>query len=208
MLRIRIDHAQPLEDQLRPAVHAIETGGIVAFPTDTLYGLAVDPRSANAIAKLFGAKRRTADQPIPLIISDLAEIATAGRLTALGAKLASQFWPGPLSLIIPASSGLSPSVHLSTGSVAVRIPNHDTARALARGVGHAITATSANISGSPAALNADEVVRDLADRIDVLVDDGPAPGGPASTIVDVMGTEPKLVRAGAIEWNRVLEFLH
>src|SRR5262245_4034806 len=135
-------------------------------------------------------------------------MATAGTLTTLAATLASKFWPGPLSLIIPASSDLTAAVHLGTGVVAVRVPDHGVARALARGVGHAITATSANISGSAAASTADEVAATLSDRIDVLVDDGTAPGGPASTIVDATGTLPRLVRAGAIDWNRVLEFLH
>ena len=180
----------------------------MAFPTDTVYGLAADPRSASAVANIFATKKRPSDQPIPLIVCDVAQIVTAGTLTKLAAILAAAFWPGPLSLIIPASSDLSTSVHLGTGAVAVRVPDHEIARALARLVGHAITATSANISGLPAARTADEAARDLADRIDVLVDDGAAPGGLASTIVDVTGSEPKLVRPGAIDWNRVLEFLH
>jgi L-threonylcarbamoyladenylate synthase len=208
VLRLRIDHLRPAEEQLFAAVKAIRDGRIVAFPTDTVYGLAADPRSDAAVAEIFRAKERPPDQPLPLIISDLDQIATAGTLTRLAATLAAEFWPGPLSLVIPASTELSRSVHLGSGLVAVRVPNHETARAFARAVGHAITATSANISGRPAASTGDEAAARLGDRVEVLVDDGAAPGGPASTIVDATGSEPKLVRVGAIEWSRVLEFLH
>src|SRR5262245_11327978 len=207
LLRIRIDHSQPLEHQLLAAVSTIHSGGIVAFPTDTLYGLAVNPRSSAAVARIFAAKQRPQDQPIPLIAADLEQVDKTAVLTPLAARLASHFWPGPLSLIVPASLELTSDVHFGTGVVAVRVPDHVTARALARAVGHAITATSANLSGLMPASTPDEAAGALADRIDVLVDDGPAPGGLPSTIVDATRAEPTLVRAGAIAWDRVLEFL-
>jgi len=207
VLRLPIDHLRPVETQLNAAAQAIRDGRIVAFPTDTVYGLAADPTSDAAVAGVFKAKQRPPDQPLPLIIADLDQIATAGTLTALAARLAAGFWPGPLSIVIPASAQLSRAVHLGSGLVAVRVPNHETARALARAFGCAITATSANVSGMPAASNADEAAARLANHIDVLVDDGPAPGGPPSTVVDATGSEPKLLRPGAIDWNRVLEFL-
>jgi L-threonylcarbamoyladenylate synthase len=190
-------------------VTAIQAGGVVALPTDTLYALAVDPRSSSAVGRLFVSKRRPQDRPIPLIAGSLEQVRDGvGTLTPLAERLALEYWPGPLTLIIPASPALSPAIHLGTGNVAVRVPDHAVARALALAVGHALTSTSANVSGRDAAATADEVALALSDEVDVLIDAGPAPGGLASTIVDVTGQAPILVRAGAVPWERVLTFLH
>ena len=128
-------------------------------------------------------------------------------MTPLAERLASRAWPGPLTLIIPASPLLCEDVHRSTGNVAVRVPGDSVARALAASAGHAITSTSANFSGEPPASTPDEVAAAFGDSIDVLIDAGRTPGGLPSTIVDATGDEPVLVRAGAIAWERVLEFL-
>ena len=192
-----------------PAVSAIAAGGLVAFPTDTLYGLGADPRSPAALSRLFLSKRRPGDRPIPLVAASIDQVrASVGTLTPMGERLASQFWPGPLTLIIPASPSLCREIHLGTGKVAVRVPDHDVARALARVAGHALTSTSANISGGEAAATADEAAAALGDSLDVIIDAGPVTGGLPSTIVDVTGDEPALVRAGAVPWERVLKFLH
>jgi L-threonylcarbamoyladenylate synthase len=208
MLRLRVDPVRFREDELLPAVRAIQAGGVVAFPTDTLYGLAADPRSAVAVGRIFFSKQRAQDRPIPLVAASVAQVrAGVGTLTPLGERLASQCWPGPLTMIIPASPVLCFEVHLGTGKVAVRVPNHAVARALALAAGHALTSTSANLSGRDAPSTADEVALALGHAIDVLIDAGPAPGGLPSTIVDVTGREPVLIRAGAIPWDRVLKFL-
>jgi L-threonylcarbamoyladenylate synthase len=192
---------------LSPAVSAIHSGGLVVMPTDTLYGLAADPRSRSAVARIFAVKRRPQDRPIPLIAESIEQVrAGVGTLTPLGETLASRCWPGPLTLIITASAELCPDVHRGSGKVAVRVPDHAVARALARMAGHALTSTSANPSGSNAPSDADQVALDF-DGIDVLIDAGPAPGGLPSTIVDVTGNDPLLVRAGAVPWERVLKFL-
>jgi L-threonylcarbamoyladenylate synthase len=189
-------------------VSAIHAGGIVGFPTDTLYGLAVDPRSALAVGRIFLSKQRSQDRPIPLVAGSVEQVReSAGTLTPLGERLASGFWPGPLTLIIPASRSLCREVHLGAGTVAVRVPDHAVARALALAAGHALTSTSANVSGRDAPASADEVAVALGGAIDVLIDAGPASGGLPSTIVDVTGAEPVLVRAGAVPWERVLKFL-
>lgn len=208
MVRVQIEPGRFKEGQLLPAVEAIRNGGVVAFPTDTFYGLAVDPRSTSAVRHLFQVKQRPPDQAIPLIAASRRQVIDhVGTLTPLGDRLASQCWPGPLTLIISASSLLCAQVHLGTGKVAVRVPDHDVARAFALAVGHAITSTSANCSGSPPASHADGVVAALGEYLDYLIDAGPAPGGPPSTIVDVTGADPILVRAGAVPWERVLKFL-
>lgn len=207
MIHLRVTPSRLGEEDLAAAVIALHNGGVVAFPTETFYGLAVDPRSAAAVAKIFALKQRAPDQPLPLIASDIDQVAAhVGTLTPLAVRLAARGWPGPLTLIIPASRHLCDAVHLSTGKIAVRVPADAVARALATRVGHAITSTSANISGEPPPATPDRVVASLGSGIDVLIDTGPTPAGLPSTIVDATGDVPVLVRAGAIPWDRVLEF--
>jgi L-threonylcarbamoyladenylate synthase len=207
MIHLRVTPQLIGPDDLAPAVRALHDGCVVAFPTETFYGLAVDPRSALAVTKVFELKRRAPDQPLPLIASGVDQIVDhVGTMTPLAGRLASRGWPGPLTLIIPASPRLSGDVHLSTGKVAVRVPADAVARALAQSAGHAITSTSANISGHPPAATPERVIAMFESGIDVLIDSGPTPAGLPSTIVDATGGVPLLVRAGAVPWERVLEF--
>lgn len=207
MIHLRVRPSIVGPDDLMAAVSALHSGGVVAFPTETFYGLAVDPRSALAVKRIFELKRRAPDQPLPLIASGIDQIVDhVGTMTPLAERLASRGWPGPLTLIIPASPKLCDDVHLSTGKVAVRVPADAVARALARSAGHAITSTSANLSGEPPAATPERVVRSFTSGIDVLIDSGPTPSGLPSTIVDATGDAPVLVRAGAVPWERVLEF--
>ena len=208
MIRLRVDPKHVTAAVLMPAISALRSGGVVAFPTETFYGLAVDPRLTFAVTKLFELKGRLPDRPIPLIAASMQQvIERVGTITPLAKRLAVRGWPGPLTLIIPASAELSADIHLSTGRVAVRVPDDSIARALASQAGHAITSTSANRSGKAPASTADSVVAAFGEEIDVLIDAGPTPGGLPSTIVDATGSNPVLVRAGAIPWDRVLEFL-
>ena len=207
MMRLRVTTAEIGPADLAAAVTALRRGGVVAFPTETFYGLAVDPRSARAVHAVFDLKQRGRDQPLPLIASSVEQIRDhVGTLTPLGQRIASRGWPGPLTLIIPASPRLCDDVHLSTGKVAVRVSGDPVARALAHNAGHAITSTSANISGSPPASTADSVAASFGAGIDVLIDAGATAAGLPSTIIDVTGDAPVLVRAGAVPWERVLEF--
>jgi L-threonylcarbamoyladenylate synthase len=207
MIRLRVRGPVLDPGGLDEAVAALRRLGVVAFPTETYYGLGVDPRSAVAVRKIFSLKRRPPDQPLPLIAADASQIADhVGTMTPLAARLASRGWPGALTLILPASPRLCDDVHLSTGRVAVRVPADPVARALAGSAGHAITATSANISGQPPASTPEQVVNAFDGGIDVLIDAGETPGGLPSTIVDATGEAPVLVRAGVIAWERVLEF--
>lgn len=209
MIRLRVTPGPLTPDALEPAVAALRRGGIVAFPTETFYGLAADPRSAIAVSRIFQVKQRPPDQALPLIAASTRQVAeSAGTLTPLAERLALQGWPGPLTLVIPASPHLCAEVHLSTGRIAVRVPADAVARALAEAAGHAITSTSANVSSQPPASTADDVVAAFGEGIDVLIDAGPTPGGLPSTIVDATGEVPILLRAGAVPWERVLEFLH
>jgi L-threonylcarbamoyladenylate synthase len=169
-----------------------------------LYGLAVDPFHREAVARLFEAKGRPADRGLPLMACDVGQVvASIGPLPAKGHRLASRFWPGPLTLLLPAPPTLGSDVTGGTGRVGVRVPADVVARAVCRAAGKPITATSANISGQPATANPDDVERALGARIDLLLDGGPTRGGASSTIVDVTEAEPRLVRAGAIPWDEI-----
>ncbi len=203
MRRVFVDPESPQRDALQEAAKWIRAGGVVAIPTDTLYGLAADPFSLDGVGRVFAVKGRDAERALPLIASDVAQIeAQIGPLSRLGARLAERFWPGPLTLLMPAPRALARNVGGGTGRVGVRVPAHEIARAICRAAGGPITATSANVSGEPATADPDDVERTLGDRLDLLIDVGRTPGGQPSTIVDLAG-EPRLVRAGAIPWEEI-----
>jgi L-threonylcarbamoyladenylate synthase len=204
MRRIIVDPCGARAAALEEAAAAIRGGGVVALPTDTFYGLAVDPFRADAVAKVFIVKGRAGDQALPLIAADLDQvIAQLGPLSSLARRLAGQFWPGPLTLVIPAPAALAVGVTGGTGTVGVRVPAHEVARAMCRASGVPLTATSANLSGVPPSSSPDDVERTLGDRIDLLIDAGLTPGGPPSTILDVTGASPRQLRAGAVAWEAI-----
>ena len=208
MRRVFVDAGSPQRDAIEEAATWIRTGGVVAIPTDTLYGLAADPFDGAAVARVFAVKGRSAERALPLIAADAAQIARhLGRLPDLAQRLASHYWPGPLTLLMPAAPALAADVTGGTGRVGVRVPADPVARAICEAVGRPITATSANISGQPATAAPDEVEHTLGSSIDLLVDTGRAPGGPPSTILDVTGTTPQLVREGALAWHDIERWL-
>jgi L-threonylcarbamoyladenylate synthase len=207
--RIFVDPGSPQRDAIQEAAKWILSGGIVALPTDTLYGLAADPFSSVGVARVFAVKGRAAERALPLIAADVEQVVHhLGVLPPAGRRLAERFWPGPLTLLLAAPRGLAPEVSGGTGKVGVRVPADEVARAVCAAAGRPITATSANVSGVPPTPDPDRVEQALGDRIDLLLDTGTTPGGAASTIVDVTGTEPVLVRAGAISWDDIQAWLH
>jgi L-threonylcarbamoyladenylate synthase len=208
MVNLRIDTAQPDHALISRAAAVLRAGGIVAYPTDTFYGLAANPAAAATILQLYRIKGRQVDQAVPLIAADVEQVeACAGKLDRLARTLAERFWPGPLTIVIPAWAGLADALHAGTGTVAIRVPGHPTARALAAACGWPITSTSANRSGDTPPTTAEAVRLALGRDLDAILDGGALPGGRPSTIVDVTGREPRLVRAGAVPWERVLECL-
>jgi L-threonylcarbamoyladenylate synthase len=205
MRRVFVDPDSPQRDAIQEAAKWILNGGIVAVPTDTLYGLAANPFSADAVARIFAVKGRDAERALPLVAADAAQVeAHLGRLSPMAARLVARFWPGPLTLLVAAPARLAREVTGGTGKVGIRVPANGVARAICTMAGRPITATSANISGKPATASPDDVERALGDRIDLLIDTGPTRGGAPSTIVDVTGPEPVLIRAGAIPWQDIL----
>jgi L-threonylcarbamoyladenylate synthase len=193
-------------DAADTAADAVRRGLVVAYPTDTLYGLAVDPTSAEAVTRLFALKGRALGKAIPLIAADLDQVRAWTTMTPLAERLAAAFWPGPLTLVLKTTAHIDARVLAEGGTVAVRVPDQAVARALASAAGTPVTSTSANPSGQPPTADPDEVARELS-AVDVLIDGGPTQGGAPSTIVDATGVRPVLIRAGAIAWERVLESL-
>ncbi len=180
------------------AIAVLDVGGIVAYPTETFYGLGVKFDIENSLKRLYGIKQRPKEKAMPLIIGDkglLSLIVASVNDTAI--SLMERFWPGPLTILLPAKGGLSEYI-VSEGRVGVRIPGESFALYLAKEAGFPITATSANISGMPPAENAETVLTYFGDKIDLIVDGGPTPGGFPSTIVDVIEEEIRILREGAI----------
>jgi len=207
--RVIVDPGSPQRDAIQEAAKWILDGGVVAVPTDTLYGLSADPFSPAAVGRVFAAKGRDAERALPLIAADTGQVIEhLGPLSAMAARLAQRYWPGPLTLLVAAPGALAREVTGGTGRVGVRVPADEVARAICRAAGRPLTATSANLSGEPATADPDVVERTLGDRIDLLIDTGPTRGGAASTIVDATGPDPALVRAGAIAWEDILLWLN
>jgi L-threonylcarbamoyladenylate synthase len=203
----RLDPVTCRADDLAEARDWLRAGRIVAFPTDTFYGLAADPTSAIAVDRLFALKGRDRGVAIPLIAASLDQVRAVGTLDGASARLARAAWPGPLSLVLDATPAVVPAVHGGRGTVAVRIPAHRVASALAEAFGGAITATSANRSGDAPVTTASALGVVGEDDAVLVIDAGATPGGAPSTIVDARGAPPVLVREGAIAWKRVLDWL-
>src|SRR5262245_264241 len=205
-LTLRVAPDAPDPAIIREAANLVRRGLVVAYPTDTVYGLAVDPRNADAVKRLFALKGRPESSALTLVAADLAHVRAAGEMTADAERLAARWWPGPLTIVVRAQAILAREMLAGGSTVGIRIPDHDVAIALARDTGFAITATSANRSGAAAASTAGGVADALPD-VDAIVDAGPVRGGAPSTIVDASVQPPTLLRAGVVPWDKVLRSL-
>ncbi|MCS3500632.1 L-threonylcarbamoyladenylate synthase [Bradyrhizobium japonicum] len=186
------------------AARILAVGGLVAFPTETVYGLGADAANATAIAHLYAAKGRPAFNPLIAHVADLAAARRIGRFDARALRLAEAFWPGPLTLVVPKTDDC-PVAELATAgldTVAIRIPAHPVAEAILRAFGGAVVAPSANISGHVSPTLAAHVESDLAGRIDLIVDGGPVTVGVESTIVGCFDA-PMLLRPGGLSRERI-----
>jgi L-threonylcarbamoyladenylate synthase len=188
-----------IEKQIKLAIAILRKGGIVAFPTDTVYGLGADPLNAQAVDRIYKVKRRPYNLPLPLLLaekSDLLKVATV--VPEMAWQLAERFLPGGLTLVLRKSPWVPGSVAAGGDTIAVRIPNHPLPIALIRGLGIPIVGTSANLSGKPSPVTAEEVREQLDDEVDLIIDGGRSPGGTESTVLDVSGKVPTIIREGAI----------
>ena len=185
------------EDMLRRAVEVLRGGGLIAFPTDTVYGVAALPWDVDAVARLYVAKQRPKNLPIPLLLSSIDQLSRVAALAPEFAPLAERFWPGGLTLVLPKTK-VVPDVVSSGPTVAVRVPDLLLARDLIRQAGGVLAVTSANVSGRPSPVTAKEVKEHLSERIDLIVDGGPCRGGVPSSLLDCTVSPPVLLRRGAI----------
>jgi L-threonylcarbamoyladenylate synthase len=204
VLRVQPDAPDPAV--IGKAADCIRRGLVVAYPTDTLYGLAVDPRNAGAVRRLYELKGRAESSALTLIAADLDQVRAAGELAAVGERLAARWWPGPLTIVLRAAPSLAAEALAGGSTVGIRVPAHAVAVALARAAGFAITATSANRSGEPPATAAAGVAAALP-GIDAIVDAGAVRGGAPSTIVNASAVPIALLREGVVPWSKVLESL-
>ncbi|HET7728017.1 MAG TPA: L-threonylcarbamoyladenylate synthase [Candidatus Limnocylindrales bacterium] len=186
-------------DTRREAVALLERGGVVAIPTDTVYGIAADLRLPDSIERLFAAKRRQPEKAVALLLAEPAQAAVLGVVNDAARVLGDRFWPGGLTLVLPArpDAALPPILAAGRPTVGVRVPDHPCPRELARTLGPLPT-TSANLSGEPDARDAQEIARRLGDALALVIDGGPIRGGPASSVVDCTGDRPRVLREGAI----------
>ncbi len=187
-------------DTLVQALILLESGAVVGFPTDTVYGVGTLGMDERAVLKLFEAKQRPLSQPIPLLLADPEDLqAVCPAVPPMATELARRYWPGGLTLVVPAGSRLPARLLAGGTSVAVRIPDHGWLRELIRRLGQPLAATSANLHGGPNPASAQDILLQLDERIPLIVDGGPTRGDVPSTIVDVTGEEPKVLRQGVIQ---------
>jgi len=199
-----IDPVGPEAGAIREAVEVMKEGGVVAYPTETLYGLGADALSAAAVERVFTLKGRPEGRPIPILVRDTEMLETVvSRIPGEARLLADAFWPGPLTLVLEASPTVPAWVKGGGRGVGVRISAHPAAAALVAGMGRPITTTSANRSGRAGARSAEQVEADFPTGLDLILDAGALSEGPASTVLDLTAESPKVIRVGVISPEEV-----
>lgn len=196
---VRVDATDPDPRVIAEAGLLLLGGRLVAFPTETVYGLGAVATDDAAVATLFGAKGRPADNPLIVHGASLEMLLPlVAVLPPLARSLAERFWPGPLTLVVEAAPGVSPVVTAGLSTVALRVPDHPVARALLQAVGTGVAAPSANASGRPSPTTAAHVAADLGDAVALILDGGPCRVGVESTVVDARGDRPIVLREGDV----------
>jgi L-threonylcarbamoyladenylate synthase len=189
----------PVQKQVEQGIYILKEGGIVAFPTDTVYGLGASMSLPQAVARIYDVKGRPQNMPLPLLLADKSQIGKVAEVVPPIARLlADKFLPGALTMVLLKSKAVPDTVSGGGKTVAIRIPAHPVPLALVQGLGTPIIGTSANLSGQPSALTAEEVETQLDGKVDLIIDGGRCPGGKESTIVDLTGETPVVLREGAI----------
>jgi len=216
LVRLTADRLAYLPQEV---VASLKGGGMAIFPTDTLYGLGVDPQSETGLSRLIAIKRREGGKPIPLLLAGTEDVERYARhVPGAAVRLMGRFWPGALTLVLPAEAGLHPAITGGGDTVGLRVPGHPVPRTLARALSGAITGTSANRSGNPGDWEtAEEIVREFTGEVDWVLWDGKVrraatqeggPGrSPGSTVVRLTDDRPVLLREGVLPFRAIIEFL-
>lgn len=185
----------------------LKAGHVVAYPTDTLYGVGVDAFSAAAVERLYAVKGRSADKGIPILLADMADLEkVAENVSPLAQKLIEVFWPGALTIVIPRRASLPENISPNKG-IAVRIPAHDISRAFIRAAGGVVATSSANLSGQEPARNATEAYEAMQGLVAAVLDGGPVQFGMGSTVLDCMSDRPKVLREGPITVKKLSQIM-
>jgi L-threonylcarbamoyladenylate synthase len=189
------------------AVRILRQGGLVCYPTDTVYGIGAAAGDDGAVRRLFAVKGRSPSKALPLLLADAADAARVAEVTPLARTLAARFWPGALTIVMRKAAAYR-SLALGDGaSVALRVPDHDLVRAIVRGLGEPMTGTSANRAGAPAPVSAAEVAFQMGEMVDLIIDGGPSRSRQESTVIDITGDIPQILREGAVSRKEVEDVL-
>jgi len=207
-VHLKIDPVEPDEKTLAEAVKILRGGGVVAFPTETFYGLGADARQEAAVERIFRLKGRNVQNPISVIVdNDRVAIFLVEDMSAAAQILMQKFWPGPLTMLFCASPSVLPRLTGGTGKIGIRVSSHTVARMLAEGLAGPLTATSANLSGERECSTAEEVIRAFGESLDAVIDGGKTTGGLGSTILDVTVSPPLVRREGVISRTDIIDAL-
>lgn len=207
MLKVSADCSE--EDVITSAAAIISRGGVIAYPTETIYGLGADATNEQAIRRIFEIKGRDFANPISVIIGNPRDIYPLVReVTDTAQKLMDTFWPGPLTIVFKSADGVLPLITANTGKIGIRLTSHEVARQIAAKTGKPLTATSANLSGAQECASASEVAVQLGDKIDAIIDLGNTSGTIGSTIIDVTCAPLAILREGAISRKTIEKYLN
>jgi len=201
--KISPDYPDP--DLIRAAGEVLNQGGVIAFPTRCLYGMGADAFKPEAVERIFRIKRRSSQNPILILIDDPARLRNlTARITASAGLIADRFWPGKVTLVFEASNLIPDYLTAGTGKIGIRLAGHPVAAALAGAIRGPITGTSANVSGQPGCHRINDLPPAVAHRLDLILDAGPLEGGRGSTVVDVSGDDPRVLREGVVLEKEIL----
>ena len=204
----KVGRINPGDKQIQEAAWIIRQGGIVAYPTESFYGLGVDPTMEDGVERLFRVKGRKKDQPILLLVASTGVLSRLVKnITPEAHRLMDGLWPGGLTLVLAASERIPPAITAGTGKVGIRISSHPAAALLVQAAGGIITGTSANLSGRPPCRFAEEVFQQLGSRVDMILDGGVTPGKNASTVLDVSENPPRILREGMVSRKEIENYV-
>ena len=205
---IKIDPLKPEPELILKAASVVRRGGIVVFPARCLYGLAADAFNEEAVERIFEIKGRRSEKPILVLADSFLMLSCLVRnIPPPAQKIMDSFWPGGITIVFEANDNLPPNLTAGTGRIGIRRPGHPVASALVRAVGGPVTGTSANLSGIQGCLNVSEIDPDIAESVDLIIDAGELKGGTGSTVVDLTGELPVIIREGEISKKEIFKAL-
>jgi L-threonylcarbamoyladenylate synthase len=189
------------------AVRILRSGGLVCYPTDTVYGIGAAAGDDAAVRRLFAVKGRPPDKPLPLLLAHPSHAAWVAHVTPLARALGARFWPGALTIVMRKAPTYRSLALAGGDTVAVRVPNHDLVRAMVHALGQPLTGTSANRAGAPAPVSAAEVASQIGDMVDLIIDGGPSPARLESTVIDITEGIPVVLREGPVSRTEIEEMM-